>query len=1248
MSLSCPASLCKCMAIAHFLIFSFSHSLSAQITTLDWNELRIDSLLPYYTEVVPLETDYRLYDYDVQIAYPEWAPLTADEVRRVERMGVSLSDELQVSATVSVSRKQGMLDIVFCPIVQREGRYLKLLSASISITPKAKARRVRRAPATTAERYSRQSVLAEGKWVKISITDDGMYRLTRTALKKMGFANPDNVRLYGHGGHRLSEVADPESEYDDLQEMPLYKKDNDTWLFWGNGLLYWAGNTRIFNPYATQACYFLTEGDTPAEMGTETATTEPTNVLETFTDHVLYERDDYAWFHGGRNLYDATNYANGSAHTYKLTTLSSQGDERLTVVFTASSDERTEVSTTVNGQALSTMTASALGKYMAATSVSRTTNVSDYKTGDEWTIRLASTSGHDARLDYLALHYTRLLSPHEGFVAFASEASGPAQFSIRGTGLQVMRIGEPGSPAALVPGQQDGTQYRVTVDDGSRRYVAFDPGYDFPQPTVVGTVDNQNLHALDSLDMVIIVPTSDKLTAQAERLAEAHRKTDGLRVAVVRADKVYNEFSSGTPDATAYRRLMKMLYDRAGSDDQMPRYLLLFGDCAWDNRMLSSGWRKYNVDDYLLCFESEDSFSDTQSYVMDDYFGLLDDGEGTTLTDDKADLGIGRFPVKSASEAKVMVDKTIRHLTNANAGGWKNLVMVLGDDGDENEHLWMADTIANQTQRLNPQMEVRKVMWDAYTRVSTLTSNTYPAVEKIIKNQMAEGALVMNYTGHAATYCLSHEFVLKLEDFANFKGENLPLWVTAACDVMPFDGLVENIGETAMLNENGAAVAFYGTARTVYATNNLQMNRWFMRYLLGTDDAGRRYRVGDAIRLAKNYMIANRLEISNRENKLHYALLGDPALTFGAPTNRVVLDSINGTALADAPAMQLRAGEQVRMSGHLTSEAGDTLTGFNGMLTARVYDNLETIVCKNNAEAKSGPYEFTSREKMLFTGQDSVRAGTFSINYVMPVDINFSDESGRAVFYAINSEGDVEANGYSEDFTVGGISQTVGDDTEGPRIFAYLNTEDFENGDRVNSTPYFVARLQDDNGINYSGSGVGHDLQLVVDGDASQTYVLNDYYTADFGDFTQGTVAFSIPALEEGQHQLTFRAWDVLNNTSSTSLDFVVDNSLRPTMLHLTASQNPALVSTTFLVSYNMPGTDCDLLIEVFDFAGRRMWSQSLTANSGTGLYSVPWNLTMSGGGRLGAGIYLYRATMRCGDSKKVSKSQKIIIHGNN
>ena len=731
---------------------------------------------------------------------------------------------------------------------------------------------------------------------------------------------------------------------------------------------------------------------------------------------------------------------------------------------------------------------------------------------------------------------------------------------------------------------------------------------------------------------------------QAKRLVEAHEQYDGLRCAIVYANQIYNEFSSGTPDATAYRRLMKMLYDRAETTDDAPKYLLLFGDAAWDNRMVSIQWMKYSPDDYLLCYPSENSFSDTRSFVMEDYFGLLDDGEGTNVLRDKPDLGIGRFPVTSNADAKTMVDKTITYLSREEAGGWKNLLYLLGDDGDENQHMKYADDVAELVKKTYPEMEVRKIMWDAYKIESTASNLSYPTCTKDIKQAMQDGALIFNYVGHAATYGMSHEFVLRVSDFAEPCGDKLALWVTAACDVMPFDGQVENIGETAVLNPKGGALAFYGTARTVYATQNLYMNRYFMRYLFGADAKGRRYKVGDAIRLAKNALITGNMESSYRENKLQYALLGDPSLEFGEPSQKVVLDSINGISLKSTANIPLKAGQRVRLTGHLADSGGDLKADFTGTMTARMYDNEETITCHNNQGAKT---VFTYKDRTnIYTSQDSVVNGEFNLEFVIPVDINNSNEAGRFAFFAQNNERTLEANGYNEKFLLGGMDE-MEKDTIGPDIFAGLNGENFENGGTVNKTPYFIANLQDESGINYSGNGIGHDLVLCVDNDVTRTYTLNSYYVQEFGDFTRGTVSYVLPELEAGPHTLTFRAWDVLNNTNATSLDFVVDPSVAPNMFSLRASQNPARTSTNFLISYDLAGSDCEFTLEVFDFSGRRVWYHQEQGSSPSGLYTIPWNLCTNAGAKLFTGVYLYRCQMTCGESKKVSKTQKIVILNN-
>ena len=1219
-------------------------------TSLDWNEMQIDSVLPVYSEVVPLETDYRTHNYTVSLLYPEYAPLSAKEAQAAERFDSLVSETIDIETFVGIERGKGLLDISFIPIRRQGTRYEKLISAQIVINANPSGRLNARSKASGTARYAANSKLASGKWVKVSITADGLYQFSRATLKKMGFSNPDNVHLYGYGGHLLPELIREGTHHDDMVEVPLYYNSHtDSWIFWGNGLVYWTDDTRTSNTFARYAYYFLTQEDAPSTM--ETLTCDPERARQTYTStraHTLYEKDEFAWHPIGRHLFDNENYANNSSHTYSLAATDPVGNGKLTVVFTGADISSNQVGVTINGTPVNSFSVQPPGDYVYATSTTRNYDMTSQGTPANISINLRAESGKKARLDYLAYNYDRKLSTiPNGYIDFTNPVNDAAKFDIIGTNVKVIRTGSLSVKDALVAGTQDGNTYSVLVDNGGEHFVAFDAAASFPEPTIVGNIANQNLHSLDSLDMVFIIPASGKLLSEAQRLADAHRHYDGLRVGIVRADQIYNEFSSGTPDPTAYRLFMKMLYDKAASKDVAPRYLLLFGDCAWDNRMFSGAWRNISPDDFLLCYESENSFSDTKSYVMEDYFGLLDDGEGYNILREKSDIGIGRFPVAQASDAKIMVDKCISYISNRNAGPWKNLVYFLGDDGDENEHMKYANNVAENIIDKYPEMEVHKIMWDAYTRVSSSNSNTYPEATKQIKKQMRDGALVMNYTGHAATYGFSHEFVLLREDFETNKSTKLPLWITCACDVMPFDAYGSNIGETAVLNPSGGALAFYGTTRTVYASQNYNMNRYFMQYLFArnTNTSKERNRIGDAIRLAKNSIISDGREAGYLENKLQYALLGDPALIMGAPLQHVVVDSINGKKVDGTP-IPLKAGERVRLHGHVEQDGGNTITNFNGIVYTRLFDNKETITCLNNAKATE-PFVFTDHNALLYESQDSVRSGLFSEEFIIPVDINFSNEAGRIVFYAINDAGDIEANGYNEDIPLGGMVDNTDFDKDGPQIYAYLNDENFQNGGTVNATPLFVAQLTDTSGISASGNGIGHDLSLCIDGRSDLTYNINNYYTHEFGDFTKGTVAYNIPQLENGPHSLTFRAWDVLNNTSQASLDFVVDDGMTTNILRLMASQNPATTSTNFMISYDLPGSECDIIFEVFDFSGRRIWMHEENATDEGGIYTVTWNLTNGAGAKIDTGVYLYRCQIRCGQSKWTSQTQKIIVRNN-
>ena len=1146
-------------------------------------EVKIDSLLPFVNYSWPLGGNYADSTYEVRIAYPEFLDMAEEDVNRYHAITTEQLPELpRIQQYVGVSRKSGTLYAQFVPLVFREGKYQKLVSFQLQVKS-APAGKTRRA-SSSGDRYAAHSVLSSGHWAKIRVSETGFYHLTDALIRKAGFKNPKKVKIYGYGGELQPEVLTGEylSETDDLKEVATCTIKGKR-LFHASGPVSWASNTtlaRTRNPYSDYGYYFLTESDD--EPLTADSASFVSSYYPSASDyHDLYEVDDYAWYHSGRNLYTSEKLTVGSDRNITLPGVHSTTTQ---INVNLSYDSKFVATLLMNGTTIGTLTASsgltssgtlsdgnavatqASWKFLLPDSVMKTT---DNK------LTLRQTSGGEVRLDYVSLCYS--------------------------------------TPKAL-------TDFTTSL----------------PVPEYLYNITNQDHHADSAVDMVIIIPTSQKLLSEAERLKTLHETYDSLRVRIVPADELYNEFSSGTPDANAYRRYMKMLYDRAGTEADQPRYLLLFGDGAWDNRMLSSGWRSLSPDDFLLCYESENSFSATKSYVSDDYYCLLDDNEGGSILKDKFDAAVGRLSARTAEEAKILVDKIYAYRTNAYAGAWQNTLCFLGDDGDQNRHMQDAEAVVSTVKSLYANYDIKKIYWDAYTRVTSSTGNSFPDVTRLIKQQLQKGALVMNYSGHGGPSLLSHEAVLRITDFGEASSLRLPLWVTAACDVAPFDGQSDNIGETAMFNKKGGSIAFYGTTRTVYASYNRLQNQSFMKYLLASKN-GRRLTIGEAAYLAKNDFVSGSTEMLT--NKLQYVLLGDPALTLASPTEQAVIDSINGKAVADG-IQQLKAGSKVTLKGHLPGHAD-----FNGVVTITVRDIEETIVGKqNDPVATETAFEFQDRPNTIYNGSDSIRNGQFSFSFAVPKDISYSDKTGLFLVYAVNNDKSLSAHGECESFTLTG-TEDLSNDGVGPSIYCYLNSESFVNGSTVNATPYFYAELTDKDGINVSG-GIGHDLELIIDNDMNLTYQLNERFQYDFGDYCKGKVDYVLPELSDGPHKLLFRAWDAQNNSSVAELSFVVNATQQPTLSNVICTKNPATTSTSFVISHDRAGSEVDVELEVFDTSGRLLWRKSETGIPTDQTYTIDWDLTTGNGSRLKTGVYLYRVLISNNGSSKASQAKKLIVLG--
>jgi len=1160
------------MMIGCVLLFLCVCTKAQEYVSLTAQQLRIDSLLPVYTYQKQLGSHYADSVWHVSIEYPLFIDMSPADVKRYRQ----ISDEPlpawpEVSQSVEVARKQGVLEVSFVPLVFRNGKYQKLVFFKLNVTaiPVARTRATRAAK----DRYADHSVLQSGTWAKISVPETGFYQLTDALIKKAGFSDPSKVKLYGYGGALQPEklTGDYLADTDDLEEVPTCVIDGRR-LFYGVGPVNWetaATTTRTRNPYANAGCYFLTESeDEPLSISHEdfVATHYPT----ANDYHDLYEVDDFAWYHGGRNLFDKTLFSIGSPRSY---TLCANGDTgTLSVALTY--DGSISATIAVNDSVIGSVTRKvSLDSYTEAEENIINYDLTNLKAGEN-TVTITQTSGANLRLDYLSL---TLATPKTM------------------TDLQAS---------------------------------------DLPVPDYHYQIMNQDHHADEAVDMVIIIPTNQQVLSEAERIKAWHEEHDGLRVRIVPADELYNEFSSGTPDATAYRRYMKMLYDRADTDKDQPRYLLLFGDGAWDNRMLCADWDDYNPDDFLLCFESENSFSHVSCYVSDDFFCLLDDEEviqeGSSYKG-KPDVAVGRYPARTLDQAKVLVDKTLSYAANEFAGSWQNVICMMGDDGNGNSHMITADRVATLIENNYPGYQVKKIYWDAYQRVSSATGYSYPEATRQIKQQMADGALFMNYNGHGAPYAFSHELVMKLADFETSTTTRLPLWLTASCDIMPFDGQEDNIGETVMLSQKGGGVAFFGTTRTVYANYNEAMNLAFTGYVLTPG-----YTIGEAVRQAKCDLVSTGRDTS--PNKLQYSLLGDPALPLACPKSQVVVDSINGQPVGSD--ITLGAGSIAKVTGHVV-RGKEVATDFHGIVAATVRDAEETIVCKLNDTSSQGaetPFVYLDRTKTLYQGSDSVSQGVFHFTFAVPKDISYTDGSGLMTLYAVDNDKTETAHGQTDGFYLTD-SEIATNDSIGPSIFCYLNSRSFSNGDKVNTTPYFFAELYDESGINASGSSIGHDLELVIDGETSQTYNLNDYFTFNFGDYRSGTVSFSIPTLSYGSHSLQFRAWDVLNNSSVSRLSFVVSDDVSSGNLNVVCTKNPAWDWTSFIITQSMTSTEMDVLMEVFDVAGRQLYKRTVKGATTNGSFVLNWDINLSGGSHLQTGVYLCRITV--GDT---SKTVKLVI----
>ena len=1111
--------------------------------------------------------------------------------------------------------------------------------------------------------YATQSKLSTGKWVKISIPENGVYEITYTELREMGFTNPSKVHVYGKGGNRISEKLDG-SATDDLNQVPILRTGNKI-CFYGNGpvaftLSDYSTNphfTRVFNPYSQVGCYFLTEDAEPDRTPVE----KVTSPVSEYVNNPL----SLGYFF----------------HEYELTSLTSTGKEMLGEDFSRQqvfvdyhlphlADSTIVVQTAIAAYTTGSMFAGSVlhsggisdtTLYSQSSSrINQPTNYVYYNFASPYAkqklIKPAERGQYEpiitpsadgitasiARLDYFILTYKQenILAdaPDNQLLMGYGVTRGQDRFMLPNapSSTIVWFINNPHNPMVIptIPYNDEagtGVSFFSTAVSRSM-YVAFDPAKTLKKISGYKPVENQNLHAMQVPDFLII--TTDAYLEQANRLADLHRAVDGIDVAVVTQDQVFNEFSSGTRDAMAYRLLCKMLYDR---DNSKFKNLLLMGTGSFDNREIMG----QHPDD-LLTYQSDNSNIENTSFTSDDFFGLLDDNSGTNIPNDKLRIGVGRITCADADEARSDVDKIVEYYANPDYGVWRNNTLVSSDSPDQGEYMFQGQGYQNQIEEdLHTGMHVSTVHNSMYPR-STLEPSfavarkTATEAKRAMSNYLKSGAYFATYVGHAGPSSFTKQNRMWITgDVARTTYPHYPIFSTACCDVAHYDNDTRGIAELMFHKRDGGAIALLTSSRMVFASHNDRLNQYFINALFSYDRKGVMPTLGEAYRDSKlGFTSAN-------VNKMSFFLLGDPAMKVNYPISRFNITSVNGTDMTGSQTAQITPLSRFEIKAQVVDEEGNIDTGFNGDATVSLYDK-EKVFTTLSFFGFGDRDIYVDRPKLAeITGH--VTNGMFTGTMIAPrVTLEHLNDTLMMLIrvYAHKTGSDYMVNGFTKQVMMMPFNESTAiNDNEAPVITAmYMNdAATFADGSVVAPNSVLYISASDNEGISMQSNSVANTMKLQLDGGKQSYEDVVCYATADDGGKVV-KIEFPVSNLTVGLHTLTYTVSDMLGNQASRTISFVVGQG---SAADLVADKMPAFLDSDNMISIDVK-TELSVLpemtVRITDALGRLVWMTN------AGSFPVTWDMKDMNGNKVPAGLYRYFGTYNDGVNYGGTSIKNLVI----
>jgi hypothetical protein len=1233
---------------------------------------------------------------------PVILPVSTETLSPAEEASINtkyVTDNFDViEANEGTARK---ITYMFCKVVpvrvnKLTGKLEKLVSYRLQWQPTGETITERNANQyNKTQSFASNSVLATGNWYKIGTVENAVYKIDKTLLQTIlnthgshtdvSTVNPQNVKIYGNGGEILSE-ANSAFHYDDLSENAIYVNDNGTpgvfddgdyILFYGQNANKWkynAGSTAVTrygrnkHYYSDSVFYFLTiDNSSPGKrINLQASASTPTNYTVTsFDDFDLHEIDATNLVTSGREMY-GENYDNTPSYSFNFTFPDLQNDTvwlktnlvgrrtsgsgAFQVIYPGGQYQVTfgAVSTQFDSDVADTINETGGKSFIYNGSGGNSLNVSVSR----------SYSDESGWLNYIWVIVRRALNMQSSQMSFRDYRSigtnRVSLFNLHGSN-QPLRIWNVSDPFNIKEQQTtlNSNNYSFSiVTDSLKQFIAFD-STSYRVPGVIGLIPNQNLHGYQNYDYIIV--SHPNFLNAAQKLADLHAQYEHLAYKIVTPDQIYNEFSSGVQDITAIRQFMRMLYK---SSTRLPQYLLLYGTGSYLQK------NRYDPSNtvFVPTFETYNSWSYTGSKTGDDFYGFLDDNEGVVdpegnvIGGERIDIGVGRLTVKNTGEADGVAAKIQQYYIRSeptasccdqatqNTPDWRNWICLISDDanpgaGAEIGFFTQQEGNASVIQANDQRYNIDKIYEDAYQVETVPGGRRYPDVNTAINNRIAKGCLIMGYSGHGGELNLSHEDIIDINQIEGWNNiNNMPLFYTATCEFSRYDDPAqESAGEDVLLNPKGGGIGLFTTTRLAYLQDGNYLGPTFYASSINFNEH-KRPTLGDIMRLTK----------FTWPNYLHFALLGDPALTLSYPKQYTRNAKFNAHAYQQGVNDTLNALAKYTITGYVSDTLGNKLNWFNGTMYITVFDKPSLLTLLDNSQngtCNGAPctQSFFQQKSVLYKGKSSVVNGDFTYTFIVPKDIMYNFGNAKISYYAQTDTSD--AAGYNTQIVVGGTSNAPIIDHQGPGINLYMNDNHFVTGGTTNQNPFIYALLSDSSGINTTGNGLGHDITAILDANTPHEVVLNDYYQADQNKYQSGKVLYQLQNLPNGNHTLTLKAWDVVDNSSVSSTDFVVATNAAMALTHVLNYPNPFTTATKFFVEHNQACDFLNIEVQIYTITGKVVKTILQTVqNQGFRTDGISWDGKDDYGDKLARGVYIYKVIVKNSEGSKAEKIEKLVI----